>query len=272
MNDKFAPASLLKAFSIIEDDLPLLIGESDWNSMAKEYSRLLHQLRDSQDEETQLELCVELVDLLTPFKPAKSKLASIVNSLDLRSRVLTDVALLAEKMNCPAEGISQFNQEISRIPSSTKAVFMKEDFSKAKSVKLGNYNFNFGNGAEIAAGIFSLINTTFSENNYLLAAAGILLIAAGLSKALTVEISEQDASVFWGLIKAGETSKTAKVDLILKHTNQEREKVWLDSLSEKEAKNSLLKLSVIGCVQKVNKPKDGWQIIENLGKNNSFLL
>ncbi len=264
MTSKSDPDTLLAAFLEIEDELPDLVGESKWSTISGEFNRSLTDLRDSQAETIRLESCVKIMDILTTIEPARTRLAVIIDSLDMRSSVLTGIATIAEQINCTQTEIQEFNKEISRIASSSRNVTMKEDFTKAKTVKFGNLDFDFGDTVEIAANIIALVNATFVEKNSLLVAVGILLAASSLYKKATIDISEQDASVLWGLSESGSKSKTAKEDEILTYVNTRRERISLAPLSKEQVKNSLQKLYILGCVKPTERPKEGWKIIEKV--------
>src|SRR5690606_41300215 len=102
------------------------------------------------------------------------------------------------------------------------------------------------------------------DSNHLLAAAGVLLIIRGLLKATTEEISEQDASVFWGVIQAQRHNVARRVTTarVLEHTNQERAKVQLPSLTEQQDRPALYNLVELGSVEQVDKEHEIWCIIE----------
>lgn len=267
MSDKFKVDTLLVAFSIIENELPSLIGDSTWASISEEFKSELNLLRNSANEQIQNKSCIKLADLVAESEPARNRLASLINSLDLRSNVLVNITSIAKQIECPSTEIWELQREI-ELPSSTKTVTMKPDFSKARTVKFANFDFNFGDVTEIAAGIIALLNTIFTEKNHLLGASAILLITRGLHKAMTIDIAEQDASVLWGIIQGSGDSEMVEEDRILSITNKERKRIRLEPVTHNQVKHSLQKLSVLGIIKLVETRKNTWQIIEKVKLDN----
>jgi hypothetical protein len=66
-----------------------------------------------------------------------------------------------------------------------------------------------------------------------------------------VDLSEQKASVFWGIIQARGEDDSVKELLIGQQANKERNKVGLEPLTEKEIVKSLHVLKLLKCVEPV---------------------
>lgn len=263
MSDMNNPKILMTAISEIKRDLPQLMGRDAWSVIEPDFEKYLESLRNSKSEHEQLRYCVMLVDQLKNYEPARLRLTELLKPVDVQRTIIKDIVVIAGQIGLPSDEIRKLQDVVSPNQSS-RLIVMKKDFSKAKSIKLRNFAFEFAETSELFAGILALINTTVSNNNYLLISAGILLIARSLYKAASVDISEQDASVFWGLICACDKNKTASEKAIMRNVNKVRVGVSLEPLSLENIKNSLIKLSVIGAVKLVKEATPKWQPVERI--------
>lgn len=167
---------------------------------------------------------------------------------DLRRDVSAKLATLAEEAGLDIE--------------STRFVLPKRDGS-AVSIKLLNIHFDFGDLTNLVAGIINTsIKDVAGEANYFLKAAGVLLILSSIYKALEVEISEKEASVFWGFAQSCDEQKMAIESLIRSTTNVNRKKIGLKSLGGDEFKNSLYKLEKLKAIKRVGESPPKWIIVE----------
>ncbi|MBK8024767.1 MAG: hypothetical protein IPK19_25945 [Chloroflexi bacterium] len=131
----------------------------------------------------------------------------------------------------------------------------------AKSVKFRNMQLDLGDFAKISAGFITTGFDIIDKPHPLLIAAGVLLTVYALHDTMKIELSEQEASVFWGMIQATGTMKGAGLKLltILETTNAERAKYHLDALTENQIQYSLDKLVRIHSVEITGKT---YRIIE----------
>lgn len=133
---------------------------------------------------------------------------------------------------------------------------------KTTSIKIKNIDFDFGEFGTMAAGMIITSKELINDPNPFWLAAGVLLIAATIYKASTKEISQQEATVFWGFIQAANKDKLANETAIRDSTNVERRKLGLVLLTKRQVEASLLELKSIHSVKEDNGHPDVWQIIE----------
>ena len=146
--------------------------------------------------------------------------------------------------------------------------------ARTRSIKLSNLaqvgtweKIELGAGivltsAEIAAKVHPI-------SHPIIIAAGLLIMIASFTRAITVEFSEREASVFWGLIKACDDEKVATLDAVLERTNEVRNNVGLNSLNEGEIRLALSVLESINCISPVEEKQDTWIIKESWSKHSS---
>lgn len=139
-----------------------------------------------------------------------------------------------------------------------------------KSIKFSNMHIDFGEMCEIAAGAMLVGYEMIEKPNPLIIAAGILLTIRAITKAMTISISEQEASVFWGVINVRDKlTNVANQDEILEKTNQERRIIGLKALSMKEGIYSLNKLKILKVIRMIDNKKKIWKLVESFKITNS---
>jgi hypothetical protein len=269
MSNTLNPEDILTVLTEIKEELPSLVGPDYWPEISESFYLKLDQLQHSTDELEYLQTSNELVNLIAHYPEARQRLQMAIQRLDLHHNILADLVSIAEQLALDADSVNKLRLEAAKLTESqVRLVIMKVGTEKAKSIKLKNLEFDFGEMTEIAVGIITTSNQIFGETNYLLVAAGILLIARAIIKAMTVEISEQEASVFWGFVQACDENKEANLLNILEHTNEERKKVGLEPLTENQIRNALYKLSSIESVEAIDHKSDTWRIIEKYMEKN----
>ena len=255
--------NILMALDQIENDLPSLVGEKGWLKISKPFKEKLKQLRNSGEKKEQALLSTELIAMLWPYSGAIECLHAARHSTDLYWNLMTNFASLAVTLGLDTRIAQQLTEAASQSQALKRMVMVKPGgIGKTKTIKIKNLEFDFGEIGGLAGGIILTAMDIIGEKNYLFMAAGIVIIAASLYKAISVEISEQEATVFWGFIQACDVKKEADEVKILKHTNAERKKFSLESLTKDKVKYSLLKLSSLNSVKAVEGKPDKWRIIE----------
>lgn len=278
------PDIIYTALRQIESDLPLLISTSDWLKVSKQFHEQLNQLKHSNDEFERLRLSASLVGMLVPYPDVHKqlKLTMEIESkrqklINVQNKIIPSLVSLAKEMGLDAtldtnfietsiETALQLLQVEEAESDSTYRLLTisKGGIGKGKSIKLKNLTLltlDFAQISELAAGL--ILMSQDKTLNPLLVTAGVLLIIHNLIKTTTIDIAEQEVSVFWGLIQASRgKDKNVNEKSILKHTNVERKKVGLDSLTSVQVKNSLHKLKLLKSIELVEGASNAWHIIE----------
>lgn len=264
------PEQLSIVLRQLEPALPELVGQSAWATIASTWSDKLQRLQVSNDKIEQMRLAAELRTLLAPYTPARERLKAATGGISLYQQLLTSLAGLAIQLNSDPEQVEQLREAavLHSHLAQTRLIVLQGVGQKAQSIKWQNFEFDFGDATEMietAAGILAAFSDIISpDSNHLLAAAGVLLIIRGILKATTEEVSEQDASVFWGVIQTQRHNVARHVTTakVVEHTNQERAKVHLSPLSEQQVRHALHNLVAMGSVEQTDEEKEVWRVIE----------
>lgn len=125
-------------------------------------------------------------------------------------------------------------------------------------------DLDIGKLSEIAGSAMLAGFAAIEKPHPLVIAAGVLLTVRAVLKEMTVTISDQEASVFWGFIKVckGKT-KEATREKILKETNNQRKKYGLKPLSQDELLYSLKKLEELKTIESIARGDKSWRIVEH---------
>jgi hypothetical protein len=135
--------------------------------------------------------------------------------------------------------------------------------TRTRSIKLSNLvRADMGTILEIVAGGVMTGADMAAQPHPIIIAAGLLILIRSFTRALKVELSEREASVFWGLIQACDEGKVAAFDAIVERTNQVRAEAGLDPLSEGEIGLALRLLESIKSVQPAKGKEGAWRIRE----------
>jgi hypothetical protein len=135
--------------------------------------------------------------------------------------------------------------------------------TRTRSIKLSNLvHADMGTILEIvASGVLTGADIA-AQPHPIIIAAGLLIMIRSFTHAITVEFSEREASVFWGLIQACDKKKVATFDAVVERTNAVRNEVGLSPLSKEEIRLALRVLESIKCIRPVKKRLGTWRIRE----------
>ncbi len=249
--------------SKIRGELPLLIGTAAWAEISSSLETKLDQLLGSTSELERLQFSGDLVEMIAPYPAARTRVKGLLEMLDPYNGVLTGMALIARQIGTNEDIIDQLTMAALQATSpQLKLIEIRKGRDKGKSIKLKNLEFDFGDTTGLVASIIGTAASIVGQTNHLLMAAGILLAARTFYEAITIDLSEQEASVFCGFIQTCDTNRTANRDDILKSTNHERKNIGLKPLTKNELKNVLHKLTAIKSIQPVEGKQNMWRIIE----------
>ena len=267
MSSIMTPDNILAALESLESQLPSLTGKEAWETIKDDFDTLKLSLRDNNDPEERDKLASELVDFLVPYKHARDRLKDEIRlqhiRVVLRDTMETDLPAFAAKM-----GVDQKIVESSAVvvlksividqdESEVRLIKIKEDgVEPGKSVKIHNFHLDLRLMTEL------ILGSTITIADPLIAVAGVLQIISSLNKAITIQLSEQETSVFWGLVLARDADNSAEENLIAEYTNNERKKNGRLPLTNEGLRDALRMLEKIKCVELVEGKQDTWRIVE----------
>jgi hypothetical protein len=129
------------------------------------------------------------------------------------------------------------------------------------SVKFRNLNLDLPQMMTISAGLSLTTHEIIDKKTPFILAAGVLAIVGPLLTEMKVEIAQQEATVFWGMIQTTGTMAGAGLHepTIREATNAERAKYRLEPLTEAQVRASLAKLVALKSVAQAG---DAYRIVE----------
>jgi hypothetical protein len=236
MAELMSPFNIFAAVTRLESELPALVGPEVWTQIGNRVIALLDQLRQSNVPNEQRMFAGDLFKLLVAYPDARERLTTELRLQDgIGAELTEDLALLASQFGIDtgnlesqvAAGLFAVRWSIpaETFPNAeevhTKSITVKEGgLDGAKSVKFRNLDLDFEAASEIAAGAFLQGFAILDKPHPFVIAAGMLLLIRALRKTMTVQISERDASVFWGFIQARNQDNIAPESAIFDRTNK----------------------------------------------------
>ena len=252
-------------------ELPALV--DDWESIQPEVDALIRQLEDTPNQH---EASGDLLDLfsdsdavITRIKQENTVQGVISNNI--QQNMVAIAASLGFDVNtvdgliAAAYNNMRWSVDESTLPDdeALKSITLKPGgVDGGQSVKFKNMKLDLKDFSVLAAGFITTGYKILDKPHPLLMAAGVLLTIAALHDSMKIELSEEEASVFWGFVVA--TSHKVDKEIseadILAATNAERDKYDLDALTDKQFLRALDKLERIHSIKKVG--DDVWRIEE----------
>ncbi|MCP5303438.1 MAG: hypothetical protein H7A03_09905 [Pseudomonadales bacterium] len=261
-----APHFVLAAVMRIYPELPNLISQESWLIEKEQIDNYIAQLEAKPNDYL---ASTQLVGLLARYEPARQRFAQ---EMTVQAVVFANIEeqmyKLGENLGMEAaslDGLSaaaftclQWEVDSTSLPlphdsDQTRITISKGGVDGATSVKFKNLRINWWNLTVIAAGFittgFDVINTPHP----LFITGSLILVAGALHDEFKEHLGEQEASVFWGLIKATELNQinNSENEIIIV-TNEERAKYGLPELSMQQIRYSLRKLEKLKSVEMVN--------------------
>jgi hypothetical protein len=279
MNDLYSNLNILTAMTRLEPELPYLIGET-WANVQEQVSADLDALRRSQSGQEQELIAERLIDQMSRFQKAQRRLNSelyiqeaVKNDIEydignIRNDLRCDDQKFRASLHAMAFGLrwlidpddipSQYDLETRTITLNPGGV------SGGKSIKFSNLSLDFGEMSAIASSGLLTGYEIIKDPNGFVIAAGVLAMISILFKAATVQINEQDASVYWGFIQIRDKKdNTATETDVIASTNQERNKYQREKLKEKDIQLSLTNLQALKSIVPVEGHPERWKLIES---------
>jgi hypothetical protein len=270
MSSIMNPDNIQAALDSLESELSSLTGNEAWETIKDEFDTLKLELQDSNDPEKRDRLASELIDLLVPYERARDRLREEIRLQHiravLRDTIETDLPAFAAKMEMDSKIVEpsaavileSIVVDLDQEESGVRLIKIKEgDTEPGKSVKIRNFHLDLLSMTElIATSIITAADPVV---------AGVLLIIGSLTKvpkAITIQLSEQETSVFWGLVLARDADNAAEESLIAEYTNVEREKTGRLPLTNEGVRDALHRLEKLKSVELVGGKQDTWRIVE----------
>ncbi|KAF5416786.1 MAG: hypothetical protein U9N46_05350 [Euryarchaeota archaeon] len=267
------PDNILAALESRKSELPSLTGKEAWEGIEDEFHRLKRMLQESDDSEERDRLASELIDLLVPYKHARDQLREEIH---LQNNIRADIrAVLRDTLETAdlpafAAKIGVDNKIVEPSADVIIESIVVDDLEEVrrieigkggehgKSAKIRNFHLNLRSMTELITGAIPVIIAP----NPLIVVAGTLQIICSLTKAITIPLSEEETSVFWGFVLARDRDNSAEESLIAKYTNDERVKHGRLPFTNEGVRDALHRLEKLKSIELVEGKQDTWRIVE----------
>jgi len=268
MPNHLTPENFLLVLDRLNAQLPLLVGSPEWETMSSEVQSRVHRLRTSSDLGERNDLVDGLLDILTPFEKARKALKTELELQPAIQETQTIIEQFAPEINSQeAQAIASRAAHLSWTPADASPPTVrslklrKGGVGGAKSIKFSHLQLDIGEASAIAAGAIATGASIVEKSHFLIILAGVLYTIRSLTEAMSIEISEQESSVFWGCIQSCKKNRIASENEIISATNDERARYGLSTLTEEEIRNTLRRLETLKSVKSVAQGQ--WRIIEH---------
>ncbi len=241
------------------NELPNILNEADYKCFKASYLKTIQDLEQTENESRQAELLLPLMNAIWKLPLVNNRLQEIRNEKSLLKPIILGLGAILSSLGLG----NRENIDAYIYNNRVRTILIKPGgIGETKTIKFQNLEFDFGDFGGLAVGIVLAAQEAVEKKHPIILAASIIMIASSIYKASTKVISEQEATVFWGLINIVGSSKQATFQSIFRCTNSERTKLGLDLLTKEQAKASLLKLQEIKAIEMVDEKHHVWKIIE----------
>jgi len=273
LQDNIDSELVLEIIMQIKDELSSLIDAEEWPIFNNTFTKHMNDLESSNDVTTRQKASILLVALLANFPKARTLFLSELENQRSRKflkSIEADISKVCDEIGVDA---SQATMAVTMVQESIKFTQFQDEESQrlliipkggiapGKSIKFSNIRLDLVELTELISGL--LLASVDKGLNPLLVIAGILLTIRSIYKIMSVDISAQEASVFWGAVHVRDNNNRVNQDVLTTATNIERQKFGLDALSKEQVINSLHKLQLLGSVERVEGMTNEWQVKEN---------
>lgn len=246
-----APHFVLAAVTRIYADLPLLVG-ADWPTIQPQVDAHIATLQSQPEAHL---ASTQLFGLLARYEPARQRLAAEIKIQETitynLTQPLTDLNLaLDDHLLAAMYTALRWEIDPATVPAPnedvrTRAITMKDGgVAGGRSIKFRNLDLNLVKMMLNVGNLGLAVHSATEKPMPFVVAASILVMVGTLLNEMSVKIEQQEATVFWGMIRAAGTMTGAGLheETIREATNAEREKYGLDALTEAQVRASLSKL------------------------------
>jgi len=269
------PENILAALDSLESELPALTGKEAWGAIKDDFHTLKQRLQKSCNFEKRDRLTSELIDLLVPYNDARDRLNEETRVQHiravLRETMETDLPAFAATMGVdntivePSAAIVLESMVVDPEELEVRLIKIKEGgIEGGKSIKIQNLHLDLRVMTELVASSTITGTTVITQPDPHIVVAGVLLIINSLTETVTIQLSEEETSVFWGLVLARDRDNSAEECLIAEYTNDERIKHGRQPLTNEGVRDALRRLEKLKSVEPVEGEQDTdiWRIVE----------
>ncbi|MEO8391859.1 MAG: hypothetical protein ABI700_02600 [Chloroflexota bacterium] len=257
------PSYVLAAFTNLQPELPDLLGSDVWSRIRDEFQVRFETLISGHDDIQQLQAAIQLIELIKPYGNARERLQQELDATAalhtfISAKIIDPTAAALLEAILPA---IQLNDAEANTETLRHITLHEGGLGGSKSLKASNLRVDFSQAAEIVAGAIIAGADIIDKPRALIIIGSVLLTISALTKAVTVTVSEQDTSVFWGLIQARGKDNVVSEQKAFTITNRERAKFGLGKLTRRAFTKSLQALRQLKTIEPL--PDQHWLLVEN---------
>jgi hypothetical protein len=263
------PQVVLRAFVNLKDQLTSYLSVNN-PDICESLNLLIEQIADTNTQVEQRKVATDLLKLVSSHDDIRDQVKSEIQKITIQeiliSQIENDLRAFASHSG---KKLPDNTFEVLAEPISYESGMEERYISMAsygidggKSIKLSNFRLDFDKMSELFAGIMLAGHEAIEKPHPLIIAAGILFIIRALKESFTIEISQNEASVYWGFTRVQDENLSASEEEIEKQTNKERSSIGLKPLKKNEIRHALQRLSMIDSVQIIDSEKQIWRTRE----------
>lgn len=279
-----APYYILSAVKRFYDELPQFLGETKWEEIEP---KLIGYLSELEEQTNAYVPSTQIVKLLSQSEDARQRLSmEILVQRAIALNIQRDLNSLAKVLEVDEQSVDWLTAKAmetlhwdvmlktlsSENEPTTRVVKIQQDAIGGAQVV--RFNFLRMDTIALAVLIGSLtkeVDDIANASHPVLVAAAILAIGKLLHEATkhTIDLGEQEASVFWGFIMVAshKSPKHANKEQIKHETNIRRKKIGRQALTQADFDGSLLILEKVGVITQTEYGDDMWLITEDFQIN-----
>ncbi|KAB2903605.1 MAG: hypothetical protein F9K27_12410 [Anaerolineae bacterium] len=263
----------------IANELPNIVGKKNWSKFNQNFSNLITQFDNAQNDLERASQAEAIEDLFLDYDSADRRLTQEIYIIsDLADQNDAKLQAIATEIGIDSTSVRlTFLFSLQAMDWSVDEATLPDISNMdrhintpqggrggAKSVKLRNFKYETATLLEIGGRALLGAGAFMAAPHIYILVGGALIMAMPLSKSITRDINEQDASVFWGFIVAcsHKNPQIATKERVQEVIKEQRRKFGLAELSENQIDASIRALKDLGAIAPIPGKADTWQIVE----------
>lgn len=268
----YSPDNQWLALTRLQADLPTLVDADAWPALAGAVPGLLARLAPANDAAVRLAAAVDLQDLIAPHAAARRRfLDELQIQAGLQSMMEEKLSAIAAALGVDAIAVepslalalqavaAELAEPVQAADQPRLVKIGVGGVDGGQVVRLRNLTIDFKALLTLCAGIVLTRADISGAPDPLTVVSGLFLIVTGLVDGVTVELSTEEASVFWGLIQACGSDQRATESEIMVWCNDWRTTYKLPPLSQGQIDAALRRLATLRVLTAVD---GAWQLAD----------
>jgi len=250
MAEMVSALEIADAAQAIYDELPGLMGAAEFEEVKPAIDGYLDEMKNSGNQGA----AMKLLQLFARFPAVRMRIQS-----ELLFSPLEEAGLIDRENRSalayfrPREAADEL-RHVSIRPGGTGG---------ATSRKFRNVSLDVRRLLDVVGDTATSTISTALSTSHLAIITGVLGVIRGINKAITMDISEANARVFWELVQSHAEKASIGETALLVNANEERRAAGLAELSAEQLRESLYTLEGIRSIARVPEMPDHWYIVES---------